>query len=276
MALSRKTIFATLLIVLGVGFGLMVVLTYSMSGGSTGITLTFLAAAVVCVLVGTVLAFSRLLDRFVNPVIEELHADIADDLLDIKERRMTNTIWMAIITGLAALVYFFFILRFHKVEAVWGSIPVIVPTVIGMGLLVYFIPRTSWFQTAGYTPFWIFLIPTIGLLVTLWVGVSRTENIELLTLSRAQSVDYNLVRPVSFMFFNSVDTGGLDLSLPSCDDEGCAVLLVIGLIILVFVLVIGSAMIPHFWLLSGSMMLCIMALITIHDLRIRQVTKAPS
>jgi hypothetical protein len=47
------------------------------------------------------------------------------------------------------------------------------------------------------------------------------------------------------------------------------------LLIVLGVLVIGSAMIPHFWLLSGSMMLCIMALITIHDLRIRQATKAP-
>ena len=45
------------------------------------------------------------------------------------------------------------------------------------------------------------------------------------------------------------------------------------LIILTFVLVIGSAMIPHFWLLSGSILLGIMVLIAIHDLRIRRVIR---
>jgi len=53
------------------------------------------------------------------------------------------------------------------------------------------------------------------------------------------------------------------------------VLLVIGLIILVFVLIIGSAMIPHFWLLSGSILLGIMVLIAIHDLGLRRVPSPP-
>jgi hypothetical protein len=38
-------------------------------------------------------------------------------------------------------------------------------------------------------------------------------------------------------------------------------------------LVIGSAYIPHFWLLSGSILVGIMLLIAIHDLRIRRVPK---
>ena len=67
-----------------------------------------------------------------------------------------------------------------------------------------------------------------------------------------------------------------DLDIPDCDGDACAVLLVIGLIILTFVLVIGSAMIPHFWLLSGSILLGIMVLIAIHDLRIRRLTEKES
>jgi len=47
---------------------------------------------------------------------------------------------------------------------------------------------------------------------------------------------------------------------------------VIALIVLTFVLVIGSALIPHFWLLSGSILISIMALIAIHDLRIRRAS----
>jgi hypothetical protein len=45
---------------------------------------------------------------------------------------------------------------------------------------------------------------------------------------------------------------------------------VIALIILTLFLVVGSAVIPHFWLFSGSILLGIMALIAIHDLRVRR------
>ena len=65
---------------------------------------------------------------------------------------------------------------------------------------------------------------------------------------------------------------GVQLELPSCHDDICGVLLVIALIVLTFVLVIGSALIPHFWLLSGSILISIMALIAIHDLRIRRAS----
>jgi hypothetical protein len=271
--LSRKTIFAILLIGLGLGFGLMVFLTYTLSGGSTPISLAFLATAVVFILGGTILAFSKLLDRFVNPVVEEIHGDIQDDLQDLKAMRITNTLWMVIITLVMALVFSFFVLRFHKVEARWGAIPVILPAAVGLAALAWFIPRTSWFQSAGYTPFWIFLIPTIGLVLTLWIGLAKTENVSLMFASRSEAVDYNIIRPASFFLLNTTELGGLSLDMPDCDGDACAVVLVIGLIILVCVLVIGSAMIPHFWLLSGSLMLCMMALIAIHDLRIRQSIK---
>jgi hypothetical protein len=282
MALSRKTIFAILLVALGLGFAMLVLLTYTLSGGSAGFTLAFIGAAVACIIAGTLLAFSKLLDRYVTPLIDELHTDIADDLEDIQEHRMTNTLWMVIITLAGLLVFSFLVLSFHKVEARWGGLPVILPTAIGLALLAGFIPQTEWFHRAGYTPFWIFLVPTIGLAVTLWIGISRTENTGLLFSSKAQAVEYNIIRPAGYLLFDTVNVGGvqgISLDLPSCDGDSCAVYLVIGLIVLVLVLVIGSAMIPHFWLLSGSLMLCMMALITLHDLRIRQkasAAKAPA
>lgn len=46
-------------------------------------------------------------------------------------------------------------------------------------------------------------------------------------------------------------------------------MLVIGLVLLTIILVAGSAMIPHFWLFSGSILIGLMTLIAIHDLRIR-------
>jgi hypothetical protein len=162
--MAKKTVLSIILIVLGVGIGLLVIFAYSMSGGKISIALPFLVAAIIFIIAGSILAFSRLLDRLVNPVLEELHKDVEDDIQDLKQRRLTNTAWMIILTGIAVLAFSFFVFRLHKLEAMWGSIPVAVPTILGMAALAWFIPRTRWFKDYGkYTPMGIFIIPTLGL-----------------------------------------------------------------------------------------------------------------
>jgi hypothetical protein len=272
MAFSKKTIFSISLIVAGLMLGLFVLLAYSMSGGKTSITLIFLALSVLSISAGTVLAFSRLLDKAASPVIDEINEDLKDDIEDLKQHRLTKPIWMMILVILGLLVFSFFVFRFHKMEAAWGSIPVIVPTFFGLLAVAWFIPHTHWYQESNsYTPMWIFMIPTIGFIITLGVGLARTENFSLLTSGSSELVQYNAIRAVGPILQETSGIGnvGLELDLPKCDGDECAVMLVIGLIILVFVLIIGSATIPHFWLLSGSIMLGIMLIIAIHDLRIR-------
>ncbi len=270
--MSTKVKFSVLLIVVGVITALLVIFTYGMSGGNTVITLAFISIAILCIMAGSILGFSRLLDRSVNPLVEELHKDIEDDLQDLKERRFTNTHLMVVLIALALLAFSFFIFRFHKVEAMWGPLPVFIPTILGLAALAWFIPRTGWFKySRDYTPMWIFFIPTIGLILTLWLGLAKTENMQVLRSASTQAVSYNTYQPVGLFLQGAGEVAdlGFDLSIPDCDGDACAVFLVIGLVILVFVLVIGSAFIPHFWFLSGSLMLAIMVLITIHDLRIR-------
>ena len=275
--MSKKVIFSIFLIIIGVITGLLILFTYGKSGGNQGLTLGFLSVAILCIMTGTIVAFTRLLDRTVNPLVEEIHKDIEDDLQDLKERRFTNTHGMIFLVGMAAILFFFFVFRFHKVEAMWGHIPVIIPTFICMIALAYYIPRTRWFRTSSdHTAMWIFLIPTIGFILSLGVGLAKTENMEVLRAQPEQPVSYN-TNPSSYMIIDSVGSSvdiGSSFDLPSCDDDACVVvLLVIGLIILTLVLVIGSATIPHFWILSGSLLLGIMLLIAIHDLRIRPIAK---
>jgi hypothetical protein len=276
--MSTKVSFSIFLIIAGVVTGMLTIFAYGMSGGNTAITMAFLFAAIVCIMSGSILAFTRLLDRMAKPLIEEIHKDIEDDLQDLKERRFTNTHWMVIIVTLALVMFSFFIFRFHKVEATWGPIPVIVPTTLAMLALAWFIPRTSWFcHSRDYTPMWIFLIPTIGLVISLWLGLSKTENLATLRAAPTDPVSYNTYRPAGIFLQTAGDVvgGGFNVSLPDCDNDACgAILLVIGLIILTFVLVIGSAFIPHFWILSTSLLLGIMLLIAIHDLRIRPESKS--
>lgn len=110
---------------------MLVIFAYSMSGGTAAITLPFLATAIACIITGSILGFSRLLDRLVNPVLDEVHKELEDDIQDLKQHRITNTIRMVIIIGIAALALFSFVLRFHKQEAKWGYIPVARHTFVG-------------------------------------------------------------------------------------------------------------------------------------------------
>ena len=270
--MSNKWTVSIILVIVGVLSGSLVIFGYAMSGGKAIITLAFLMVSIALIIAGTILAFSRLLDGRVNPLMNELQIDIEDDIQDIKEHRMTNTIWMVIIVGIASLIFTFFVFRFHKVEAFWGPIPVLVPTFIGIGLLAWYIPRTRWFQTDIYTPMWIFLIPCVGFLLTVWFGLAKTENMGILLAPRQETINYpyNQYTGVILQEASGIGNLGFDLDIPDCDGDSCAVYLVIGLIILTLVLVIGSAMIPHFWLLSGTILLGIMVLITFHDLRIRR------
>ena len=276
MFMAKKTIVSLILIVLGVGIGILVIFTYAMSGGKASITLAFLAVAIVCIVAGSILAFSRLLDRTINPVLDELHKDVEDDLQDLKEHRLTTPIWMIILTGFAGIVFSFFVFRLHKLEAMWGSIPVAIPTILAMIALAWFVPRTRWFKNHHkYTPMWVFLIPSAGLILTLGFGLSKTENLSVIGAARQDPVEYNISPSTQFFLWQAADVGGRGLSvdIPSCDGDDCVVYLVIALVILVFILVVGSALIPHFWLLSGSLLVGIMALIALHDLLVRRDIK---
>jgi hypothetical protein len=90
--------------------------------------------------------------------------------------------------------------------------------------------------------------------------------------TRQESVEYNTSPSTLFFLQQSAGVGewGLHLGVPSCDGDECLIFLVIALVILTFILVIGSAFIPHFWLFSGSILLGIMVLMAIHDLRVRR------
>ena len=274
--MSKKTILSIFLIILGVSTGLLVIIASLMGVGSLTITLPILAAAIVIIIVGTILVFSRLLDKTVNPVLDEIHKDIEDDIQDLKERRITNTFWMIIIVGISALAFSFFILRLHKLKAMWGPIPVVAPTIVGVLILVWYIPRTRWFQVFDvYTPMILFLIPTIGFVITLVIGVTQTENLNSIMASRQEAIENNANQNDGSIFLQAANMGAwiFEADLISCDGDTCAVIfLVIALIILTLILVIGSALIPNFWLFGGSILLCIMAFIAIHDLRVRRAT----
>jgi hypothetical protein len=261
---------------MGVGgiVGALVLLMNFIGRGQTGLLLFLLAAAVGCVALGSLLAFTQMLDRTIQPVIEEIDADLQDDIEDIKAKRTTNVQFMFIATAVAALIFFYFVLKLHKIEATWGGLPVIIPAgiVVVIGSLI--VLNTSWFHDQHLpTPLWAFFIPAIGIALTLILGL-QTENSRNLSWNAPDQVVYNDFNPVASDILNSDFLFSGSDSSSSCDDDSClAIMLIVALVVITLVMVIGSAFIPHFWLLSGMVFLAILTIITIHEIRIRRTAE---
>jgi hypothetical protein len=255
------------------------VVANTISRGQIGTTMVLLILAVGCVLLGSILSFSQLLDRLVEPVIVSIDEDIKDDLEDIKAKRLKNVQLMVIITGAAVFIFLMYILKLHKFEATWGKFPVVILTILAAGIVAMVITQTNWFKDQTLTtPLYIFFIPVIGIVLSMILGISRAEDTRNLSRSVGDTATYNNFVPMGLnIFANTAETGVFDFSLPSCNDDACSIIvLVIALIVITFVLVIGSAFIPHFWFLSTWVLLTILTLITIHEIRIRRTAPKTS
>jgi hypothetical protein len=66
----------------------------------------------------------------------------------------------------------------------------VLPTMIGSGILEWYVSRTGWFQTHVCTPMWIFLIPTVGLFLTIGIGLEKIETLGLLRAASQGTMEY--------------------------------------------------------------------------------------
>ncbi len=257
-----------ILAVFGVLTGVLAVALSLFTREQSAIYLAMISLAVGCVLVGSILIFTRLLDHFARPIVEEIAEDVQDDVEDIKQNRITGAQLMVVITAILALVFLVSIIKLHKFEAAWGGLPVAIPTLIVLAIGIPVVTHTNWFRDQGLkTPFAIFLIPVVGLATSMFLGIYNAEDARNLSLAANEGAVYNQFAPSAGNFLAFT---GDAISLPECNDDACGVIMLfIALVVLTFVLVIGSAFIPHFWFLSGFIFLTILALITIHEIRYR-------
>jgi hypothetical protein len=273
--MTKNTYISLTLIGLGGIIGALAVFIYNAKDGHDERMVLLLLLAFASVTIGAILAFSQWLNRLVKPVVDELREDIEDDIQDIKQRRLTSTQFMVVAFGVLSLVFTYLVFRFQKFEATWGQIPVVVPTILVIVIGTWIVVRTEWFQDrVNHTPVSVFLIPVTGILLSMILGISFTEDIR--HLRSAQKVtEYNTYQPseLSWIYIlgDASAHSGSGISLPACTDEKCgAVYLLIALVVITFVLVVGSAFIPHFWLFSGCIFEAIIAIIVIHEIRVRQ------
>ncbi len=241
------------------------------SSGQMSVYLGMLILAGACALVGSILTFTQVLDHFTAPIVTEIEQDIQDDIEDVKKKRFTGAQVMLVVAVLAALIFAYYLLKLHKLDAAasWSGVPVAVWALIAVAIGAAIITRTRWFQNRTMpTPLWVFAVPVLGLILSLALGITRTEDARNLAWDATADAIYNNFVPPGINFVSQ--TGGFNLSL-DCNDEGCiAIFLVVALIVITLLLVLGSAYITHFWVFSGCILLLFIGLIAVHEIRLQR------
>ena len=271
----KKAPFAIGLIVFGAILGSLGVVTSWFDNQQMPVVYIFLGVGISMVILGSILGLTQFLDHIAKPVVEEIADDVADDVEDIKAGRITWVLIQCILTMVAAIVFVLLVLRYHKLEATWSWMPVWVPAVIVVGILSWIVSRTDWFNDHSFeTPWWVFVIPLAGLVISTFLGINRTENLHLLDFNYQNTEGYN-----SYVFSNNYFLGGgsqswvPDINMPSCSGKSCEgealIILLIALVVLTIVLIVGSAFIPNFWLLAGTVFLVVMIIIATQRLLVR-------
>lgn len=262
------------LILCGVAGGIVTLVIRFINRGEGGGYLVMNLMAAGMVVIGTIFTLTRILDHFAQPLVEDIEGDIRDDLEDLKARRFTPPMQMLAATGLLAAGFIFLVLRLRKLAATWDGFPVVIPTLILIAVVTWVVTRSNWFKNQKMTtPRRIFLIPAAGLILSVLLGTGLTETFTPAGWNAAEGTRTTQIdtgEPVDF----SLDIDSSFFELPECDDDACeALFLVIALVVLTLILVLGSAFIPHFWFLAGSVLLTILLLITLHEIRLRPAKK---
>ncbi|MFN8589824.1 MAG: hypothetical protein U0031_00090 [Thermomicrobiales bacterium] len=238
----------------------------------------FILAVIVLVVTSTVLVPGVLLPALYSPHPEFLSEDLADEWTELRQRRISRP--HVVVAGgvIAAFVYLWCLFYYGKVtNAFWfGWFPV-GAVAIGLALLLFYVGRqTSWYVDRFYrTPTWVLLLAFVGYGAAIALGISMTEVVVVSPEGQRQGIggdeiDYSYIGTRGYsitrnLLPNGVDVSGLDA--PDCDDDSCGyIFLAILVIVLVLILVAGAALIPHMWVVSGLVLLTLIALLALHDL----------
>jgi hypothetical protein len=252
-----------------------------------------LLAAALSSTAGFALYFPALLEKVTLPLpaqrmVDRVMVEIEDDIEDAKQRRMTATHWMVLLTFSLSAVFLSLVLVYAKHRASWGGIPVLIPTAIVVFFATLLMGQSRWFRSRFFrTPFKVFLIPLAGIIIATSLGIYMTEPLELggssayerAAASRAPAPAYEYSGTRAYwIYLDWFGDGGGWIPFPdlgSCDGEDCLVLLlIIVLVVVAVVLIVGSMLIPHFWVLAGFTFLTVMGMIALRELRVRPQPQA--
>ncbi len=239
--------------------------------------IVFILALVVLTMTSSMLVPGLILPNSTSPHPEFLAVDLEDEWNELRQRTMSRSHMFIVGVAVSALAYVWCVFYYGKpTNAIWfGWMPVGVAA-IGLALLLFvFARRTHWYNNRFFrTPTWIMLIAFAGFATALFLGIFMTEQSaspesgQLLTAQN--DVDYGYAGTRAYYITRRyLDIGPTpEITIPDCDDDGCAYLfLAVLFVLLVAILVFGAALIPHMWVLCCLVLLTLIALLALHEVR---------
>ena len=258
------------LIIASLGIALLVSIYFLWNFGSISLTMLVFPSAGVVVGVGLMIGgFGTYLE--IEDEIESFEHLVGDDIEDLMRGRITYTHVKLVGLIIAIITEVYLLFQYQKWTATWwGGVPVIIISVVCIGLVLYGGITMNWFQNRQRrTYWWVFAAFFIGWIASAYAGVYNTEPIEFGARSRIErqnyTYNYNTSRAGLRSNFSGVDIPSFNL--PDCgDSDGCgAVLLFIVIVIIVVICIAASATIPHFWVLATCLLIAAMALVTLRE-----------
>ena len=237
----------------------------------------FILALVLLTITSTVLIPGLLLPNSTSPHPEFLTDDLEDEWAELRQRTVSRPHILLLGGLISALTYVWCVFYYGKpTNAFWfGWMPVGVAAISLSLVLFAFVRRTDWYNNRFYrTPTWVMLIAFAGFALALFLGIFMTEqappagNDQSLTAERG--VDYGYVGTRAYYITRQYLNFGPtpEIAFPDCDDEACAyIFLAMLFILLTVILVAGSALIPHMWVLSCLVLLTLIVLLALHEIR---------
>lgn len=218
---------------------------------------------------GFLLMFSHAIESHFAAYVERVARDLEHDAETLEESSTTWVRAMVVFTALAVGAELVLLVAYHKWDAAWGSTSVLFISVFVIICAVILGTRNKWYKNRKYTtPKWVFLIPLAGFALCAWLGTYYTEPV---TPAQGAQYDYSQTRASGSgwhgtYFFTNSSSDNSGVSVPKCSGKGCGyVYLLLFLILIVVVCIVGSATIPHFWVLATLLMLTFMVIIVLHE-----------
>lgn len=218
---------------------------------------------------GFLLIFSHGIESHFGAFIEKTERDLQKDVATFEEGSTTWVRAMVVFTALAAGIELVLLVAYHKWDAAWGSTSVLFVSVVAIFGAVLLGTRNKWYSNRNYTtPKWVFLIPLAGFAMSALLGIYYTEPV---SPAQGAQYDYSQTRASGSgwhgtYFFTDSSSDNSGVSVPKCSGKGCGyAYLLLFLILIVLLCIVGSATIPHFWVLATLVMLTFMVIIILHE-----------
>lgn len=265
--MGKDKIFGTLLILAGIAIAVVVVMGFSYLGETTP-TILFALPGIFILLGLIIILFDFTEDHLeIDDEIEEFPELIKDDIEDLKEGRVTTTHIYLLIGFFSVASEVLLLVMYRKWLASWGLVNVFLVALIVAGIGIYLGLRSSWFQWRTYkTKPWVFFTLMFGFVVCSMLGMYYTEPGSHLPVNRDNyQYRYEDSRAGGDVtIFQSYNMGGSASNVDiDCDGDECLGLL---FIVVVVICIIGSAVIPHFWVVATILLSSQMCMVSLRDL----------